>query len=476
MHRLWNIVDEPAVRPHWSRSLLAGLVIGGGCIILSALGRHLIGVDLPFAAVLVAVVLGAYWHDALTAAVIATIAIPSAVVLNTDHPYVTPINTLVVVLFSIVLVGFAGHMTRLRQRADREAQRSSRREMVLQSIFSTTPAAMLIVDAAGEIVAINQSARRVLGVADPEAQALVLADLLPGPRAGIVGTRTFDRSDGARLTLTISSAMLTIGRTELQTIYIRDDTDAILAADRVARLQADLLQMGRATALGQLGAAIAHEINQPLAAAANFVKVAQVAVARGAAADDIAHPLESSLRHIFGASSVLKRLRDFLQRAPHQPHWRDARQMLLAGTEIGAMAIRQAGADLTIEIAPDLGEILIDATQIQQVVLNLLTNAAEAVAGAPVRHVTLRATIGPPDRCTIAVTDTGGGIVSGFENDVFVPFRSTKPDGLGVGLSISRTIVEAHGGIMQGVTNDGGGATFAFTLPRRPSSGEAGDA
>lgn len=131
------------------------------------------------------------------------------------------------------------------------------------------------------------------------------------------------------------------------------------------------------------------------------------------------------------------------------------------------MAVRRADAELTLLIADDLGEVFIDATQIQQVVLNLLSNAAEAVTDAQIRRVELRATADIPDRCTITVIDTGAGIAPGFEDDVFVPFRTTKPDGLGVGLSISRTIVTAHDGTIAGKTNDGGGAIFWFTLPRR---------
>ena len=118
------------------------------------------------------------------------------------------------------------------------------------------------------------------------------------------------------------------------------------------------------------------------------------------------------------------------------------------------MAVRRADAELTLLIADDLGEVFIDATQIQQVVLNLLSNAAEAVTDAQIRRVELRATADIPDRCTITVIDTGAGIAPGFEDDVFVPFRTTKPDGLGVGLSISRTIVTAHQGTIAGETNE----------------------
>lgn len=469
MHRLWKIVDHRLGRPEWPRALLAGAVLASGCIALSIAARRLAAIDLPFAFALVAIVGGAYWRGAVAASVVAVMTIPTAVLLNVGHPFVTPINTVVVVLFSIVLIGFGGHMTSLRKRALAEAQRSSRRELFLQSMFDATPAAMLIADTRGNVVAINESACRILRVDPDHISSLRLANLLPGFNGESNKARIFNRGDGRRLTLSVSSVLLSLDTIDLQTVYIRDETDAVAAAEQLASLQAELLQLGRATALGQLGSAIAHEINQPLAAAANFAKVAQVALERGAVAAEIAVPLDDALRHIFGAASVLKRLREFIQRGPLQALWVDGRQILLQSTTIGAMAIRRAGADLELSIASDLGEVLADATQIQQVVLNLLSNAAEAVVHAPTRRVQLHATVDAPDRCRITVTDTGAGIAQGFENDVFVPFRTTKKNGLGVGLSISRTIVKAHGGDITGATNEGGGATFSFTLPRRAS-------
>ncbi|KQN32732.1 sensor histidine kinase [Sphingomonas sp. Leaf38] len=467
MHRLLGIVDQRLDVPERSRGLLAAFAIGGCCIALSTIGSRLAGIDLPFAFALVAVVFGAFWYGALNASVVAMTTIPAAVVLNADHPYVTPTNTVVVALFSIVLILFGGHMTTLRRCADAEARRCGRREVFLQSMFSATPAAMLIADSEGEVVAINASARSILGIDVDDGTYLRLADVLPGPQTDIAGSRLIDRADGRRLTLSVSSVKLFLDTSELQTIYIHDETEAIAAADQLAQLQAELLQLGRATALGQLGSAIAHEVNQPLAAAANYAKVAQVALARGCLEAEVREPLEAALRHIFGAAAVLRRLRDFIRRSPLQPQWVDAHQLIMESTRIGAMAVRRADAELSLFVADDLGEVLIDATQIQQVVLNLLSNAAEAVTGSPIRRVELRATADVPDQCTITVIDTGPGIAPGFEDDVFVPFRTTKVDGLGVGLSISRTIVTAHHGTIAGETNAEGGATFWFTLPRR---------
>ena len=467
MQRLWAKVDQQAPSTEWPRRLAQGVALGGGALLLTTISRHLIGVDLPFAFALVAVALAAAWGGALTAVAVVVTAIPAAVMLNPDHPFVTPVNIVVVIVFSLILALFGGHTTALRKRADVEASRSRRREDYLQSIFGTTPAAMLIADAADNILAINTSARDIFGIGDEDVERLTLATLLPGWSDADVDPCCVQRADGKRLTLSVSSVALPSATDDLRTIYIRDETDRIAAAEALALLQAELHQLARATALGQLGSAIAHEVNQPLAAAANYAKIAQVAASRGPMTAEVGDALDSALQQIFRAADVLKGLRRFVQRGPLQAEWVDARQIITEGAKLGAFAVRQAGAELTVTIDDDIGEVFIDATQIQQVLLNLIANAADAVADSATRTITLRAFPGPEERCTITVSDTGPGLAAEIESALFTPFQTTKRNGLGVGLAISRTIVEAHDGRITGASNPGGGASFSFTLPRR---------
>ncbi|MEG8053660.1 histidine kinase dimerization/phospho-acceptor domain-containing protein [Sphingomonas aerolata] len=225
-------------------------------------------------------------------------------------------------------------MTLLRQRAGLAQGRSHQRELCLHSIFNTTPAAMLIVNAAGDVLAINRSARGILGIADPDTGRLRLADLLPGLPELSGDTPTAHelcRADGTRLALSLSSGPLPFAATGLRTLHLRDETEQVAAAERLALLQAELHQLARATALGQLGSAIAHELNQPLATAANFATVAQAALARGRDTVEVGAALDGAVQEIFRAAAVLKRLRRFVERGPLQAQWVDARDIIAEG-------------------------------------------------------------------------------------------------------------------------------------------------
>ena len=470
MQRLWAIVDHQRRATEWQRKLVLGLALGGIAIGSSAASRIWLGIDLPFAFGLAGVVFAAGWGGALPAMIVTAATVWSVLLFNLGHPLVTPINVATVTAFSITLALFGGRMTALREHADFVARRAVRREAYLHSIFDTTPAAMLITTNRGEILAINASARRIFDLDCQTPETLCLSDILrtaAGDLIPVPGQGVITRADGKRTVLAVSSIALPIATTKFCTYYIRDETASVEAADQLATLQSELQQLARATALGQLGSSIAHELNQPLAAAANFARVAQASLLRGRDGHEVEAAMEATLHQIFRAAAVLRRLREFVQRGPLKAHWIDACHVITEGVGLGTLALRQVQADLTVEIDEDIGDLLGDAIQIQQVILNLLSNAAEAVAGAADRRISLTARSGPPDRLTITVTDSGHGILPAMKSSVFTPFRTTKKNGLGVGLAICRTIIEAHHGAITYGPGEGGGAAFSFTLPRR---------
>lgn len=332
---------------------------------------------------------------------------------------------------------------------------------------------MLIEDANGDIVAINASARRIFDLKAETWTPLAVKDLLPigGRTSSLVGEHCIvERADGQRLSLTLSSSTLPPVSGIYRTIYIRDDSDTFGAAEQLAILQAELQQLARATALGQLGSAIAHELNQPLAAAVNFATVAK-ALVRGIASSELDEALSATLEQVFCAAAVLKRLREFVHSGPLSAEWIDAYQVLTDGVGLGGFAVRQVKGNLSVDISNDIGELLVDAVQIQQVILNLLSNAADAVAARDIRRITLSAEVEAPDRLRVIVKDTGSGITPGMERSIFTPFRTTKASGLGVGLAISKSIVEAHGGEIRCASSDEEGTVFSFTLPWRSHVG-----
>ena len=479
MQRLWAIVDRRQRTVDWPQKVGFGLLLSGAAVALSALCSTLLDVDLPFAFGLVAVAFGAGWGGALTAIIVACTTIPAAMLRNAGHPLVTPTNAIIIGLFSITLALFGGRMTTLRNRARFEAQRASRREDYLQSIFEMAPAAMLITGEGGRVLAINGSARRIFALAAGNQDAGTVSDILGTPWDGIVdagGRVQIERPDGRSVCVTLSSIALPLEAGAFKTFYIRDDTDSVQAAEQLALVQAELQQLARATALGQLGSAIAHELNQPLAAAANFAKVAQASLASGRNGNGAYDALEGTLQQIFRAAAIIKRLREFVHRRPLEAQWFSTRQVISDGVALGAFALRQVRGDLVLDVEGAIGEIRVDPIQIQQVILNIVCNAADAVAGQAVRRVTVKARIVAPEQIAICVTDTGPGIASGIAANVFTPFRTTKAQGLGVGLAICRTIVESHGGTISCSNRIGGGALFSFTLPWRASQGLISDA
>ena len=177
-------------------------------------------------------------------------------------------------------------------------------------------------------------------------------------------------------------------------------------------------------------------------------------------------PESPEAQEIFRAAAVLKRLRRFVERGPLQAQWVDARDIIAEGATLGMLAVRQAGAELKVSIAPDLGELWIDAIQIQQVLLNLALNAMDAVAEAPDDRRTIVLSVRTSEWAVeIRVTDRGHGVQADQLPKLFDSFYTTKRQGMGLGLSIARTLVEAHSGRIWVESWPGERTTFHVELP-----------
>ncbi len=241
------------------------------------------------------------------------------------------------------------------------------------------------------------------------------------------------------------------------------------AEQRAKTLQAELLHSARLSAIGQVASTVAHEINQPLAAVSNYLEAARMQLNEGQV-DALRPTLDRALEQTDRADRIIRRIRGFA--ANRGCDWTQERADAIVedACSLGLMGLAGSGANLFLTIAPDCPAVLVDRIQAQQVLVNLVRNAAEATAGRPIRRISVSARPQPgstPPMVEFAVSDTGPGITPEAQAALFRPFFTTKGDGLGIGLAISRAIVEAHGGRLwcdRGQTPLGG-ATFRFTLP-----------
>lgn len=239
-----------------------------------------------------------------------------------------------------------------------------------------------------------------------------------------------------------------------------------LLTDR-KRAEAELAQVSRVSNMGELAASIAHELNQPLSAI-----IANAQAARHLLESDPPDLLETidALADIVSdgerAGAVISQMRGLLESGEHAE---ESVRLDALAVEVGEMLRSEAighGASLTVVVEADLPSIVGDATQLKQVLLNLVLNALEA--GTQVNgegHAVTVTASSSAGELELTVSDNGPGLPEGRVEDLFAPFKSTKPGGLGVGLSISRTIVEAHGGRLLAMNIPQGGARFVVRLP-----------
>ena len=214
-----------------------------------------------------------------------------------------------------------------------------------------------------------------------------------------------------------------------------------------------------------MASALAHELNQPLAATANYIQ-GSVRLIDQTPADLglIREALELASDQTVRAGAIIRRLRDFVTKGETEQRAEDLAPMLEEAGALAMLVAKNLGVRLTYQITARFHSVMVDKVQIQQVVLNLMRNAIEAMADSPVRDLTVSAEDAPEGMVRVSIRDTGTGLSDEIAAHLFEPFHTTKRDGMGVGLSISRTIIESHGGRIWAEPNAPCGTAFHFTL------------
>ena len=394
---------------------------------------------------------------------------------------------------AFVLIGMAvaiGGEWFQRARVETEAAATAlaRREAHLQSILDTVPDAMVVIDEAGLIRDFSPAAERMFGWRAVEVIGDNVSLLMPDPyrsahdgyleryyRTGekrIIGKGRVvvgERKDGSTFPLELAVGEMSAEGQRFFTGFIRDLTERQQAEARLQELQSELVHVSRLTALGEMASALAHEINQPLSAIANYLKGSRMLLAREEVPHErVAEAVDRAAAEALRAGDIIRRLRDFVARGETERTIESLPKLVEEASALALVGAKEHGIRVQYEFSPAVDLVLADKVQIQQVVLNLVRNAVDAMAESASARRNLTIAIEPADgdMAKVLVTDTGPGIDPDVADQLFQPFITTKREGMGVGLSISRTIVEAHAGHIWARQASGGGAEFGFTLQR----------
>jgi two-component system sensor kinase FixL len=370
-----------------------------------------------------------------------------------------------------------------------------RSDAYLRSILATVPDAMIVIDDAGSIQLFSAAAQRMFGYGEAEVIGQNVRMLMPGPDKqrhdsymkryldtgvphiiGIGRVTSARRRDGSvfPIELSIGDAQTPDGR--VFTGFIRDLTERQTAERRLQDLQAELSHMSRINAMASLASILAHEINQPLTAITNYMEGARDLLGAGPPSADTIDMLKEALGEAAGqalrAGQIVRRLREFIARGDNEASIESLQRLVTDANALALIGAGELGVEVEVSIDPATDKVLVDRIQIQQVLLNLIRNAIEAMADRPMRKLDISAAPDAGGMVEVCVADSGPGITPSVAEHLFEPFRSSKAKGMGLGLSICRTIIEAHGGRIWADASAYGGTAFHFTLAAIAPNGD----
>lgn len=372
-----------------------------------------------------------------------------------------------------------------------EQKRSMDDARRLAAIVESSDDAIIGKDLNDIITSWNKGAERLFGYAPEDIIGLPVTTLIPPDRHDeesdiaermrrgdrIEHYETLRRHRDGRpieISLSVSPTRDAGGEITGASKIARDITGRKADAHRVSQLQNELLHATRLASTGQLGAALAHELNQPLTAILNYTGVLQELGAHLAGADgellrDVVRRVAEQTER---AGEIIRRLRGFVAKREPERRMQPLNDAIGEAIALSLIGTIDGGVRLKSEFAAALPAVLIDKVQIQQVMINLLRNAVEAMRDSAERTLTVTTARDGETFVRVSIADTGSGIAPEVAAMLFQPFVTTKGDGLGIGLSICRTIIESHGGRLWTQANEGSGTVFHFRLPLAPD--EAG--
>jgi PAS domain S-box-containing protein len=369
-----------------------------------------------------------------------------------------------------------------RKRAEAALRASEER---WRAMFETAPVGITMRDFEHRTyLTANESFQRMIGYTEDELRHLTALDITheddrPATQkridSGVIGVlqrKRYRRKDGEVIWADVTPFIVpsTDSTPTFLGAVIVDITERKRAEEALHQAQADLARLNRVMLLGEMTASIAHEVNQPISAViTNAHAGLRWLDARRPDLEEVRQALSRIVRDGNRAGDVIDRIRALVRKVP--PH-RDRSNINETIHEVIALTqteVERNGIRLQTRLADDLPLVPADRVQLQQVIMNLIVNAIEAMAGIRdrPRELTIASGEGDANTMFVEVQDTGPGIDPVDLDRLFQSFYTTKPDGIGMGLAISRSIVEAHGGTLSAAPNQPYGATFQFTVPAR---------
>jgi two-component system sensor kinase FixL len=359
------------------------------------------------------------------------------------------------------------------------------REAHLRSILETVPDAMVVIDEQALIQSFSATAVRLFGYQPDEVIGENVKILMPNPyreqhdsymhRYLITGERRIigigrvvvgQRKDGSTFPMELAVGEMRSGGIRYFTGFIRDLTERQQTEARLQELQSELVHMSRFTALGEMASTLAHEINQPLTAITNYLKGCRRILERmeGDSVPMLRDAVNEAGEQALRAGQVIRHLREFVARGESERHVENLPKLIEEASALSLVGAKEQGVRVVFQFDPNAPYVLADRIQIQQVLLNLIRNAIEAMQEGLRRELKIATSLVDDGHVEFIVADTGPGLAPEVAAQLFQPFVTTKKHGMGVGLSICRTIVEAHGGKIWADSKQGEGTTFHFTL------------
>ena len=484
LDRLWSGVNDPvASRTHYLAALAAVFFI-----LLAGWGLHPWHHDRASFVIFIPAALLAAAFGGLGPGLLATFlsAALGALLIGfggLTHPAI--LEALVFIIVGGGISWFGEQLRRTRIRSQRSANDLKAREAHLRSILDTVPDATVVISEKGIIQSFNAPAERLFGYGEDGVVGRNVSLLMPPPYReehdgyisrylttgekriiGVDRVVTGLRKDGSTFPMKLEVGEMKSGDRRFFTGFISDLTERQETEHQLHGLQTELARLSRLTAMGEMASTLAHEINQPLSAVSNYLQGCNRLL------ETIDHPnavkvrdaLAETTKQTLRAGHIIRQLREFVARGETERRPENVSRLIEEASALALVGAKEEGVKTLFRYASHTDMVLVEKVQIQQVLLNLIRNGIEAMDGYHRKELSVTTTPAKDGMIEVCVADTGQGLSEEIADRLFQPFVTTKPAGMGVGLSISKRIIEAHGGEMWAEANPGGGAVFRFTL------------